>query len=101
MPRPTATMRPTSAYTRLASKSFKRSLMTSEISFVLMPNLASPCLRRRQPAPELFQSRGHSGVDEAVSVLQLHAAEDARVDDDGHSYVLLEAPRQLARDSVA
>src|SRR5579859_4434190 len=37
MPSLVATMRPTSADTRLASKSFNRSLMTSEISLVLMP----------------------------------------------------------------
>src|SRR5438309_1388948 len=56
MPSPTATMRPTSAETRLASKSFKRSLMTSEISRVLMLNLS--LLRGRQPAAQLLAMFG-------------------------------------------
>src|SRR5438034_896719 len=77
MPSPTATMRPTSAETRLASKSFKRSFMTSEISRVLMLN--SSLLRGRQPAAQLLQSSGDTRVDDPVTVLQFHAAEDARI----------------------
>src|SRR6266571_4002004 len=99
MPSPTATMRPTSAETRLASKSFKRSLMTSEISRVLMLN--SSLLRGRQPAAQLLQSSGDTRVDDPVTVLQFHAAEDARIDDDAQPYVLVETFRQLASDPVA
>src|SRR6266480_1487824 len=84
MPSPTATMRPTSAETRLASKSFKRSFMTSEISRVL-----------------LLQSSGDTRVDDPVTVLQFHAAEDARIDDDAQPYVLVETFRQFACDPVA
>src|SRR5437773_4180923 len=99
MPSPTATMRPTSAETRLASKSFKRSFMTSEISRVLMLN--SSLLRGRQPAAQLLQSSGDARVDDPVTVLQFHAAEDARIDDDAQPYVLVEAFRQFASDPVA
>src|SRR2546426_4066787 len=99
MPSPTATMRPTSAETRLASKSFKRSLMTSEISRVLMLN--SSLLRSRQPAAQLLQTSGDAGVDDPVAVLQFHPAEDARIDDDAQPYVLVETFRQLASDPVA
>src|SRR5439155_13616207 len=99
MPSPTATMRPTSAETRLASKSFKRSFMTSEISRVLMLN--SSLLRGRQPAAQLLQSSGDARVDDPVTVLQFHAAEDARIDDDAQPYVLVETFRQLASDPVA
>src|SRR5439155_545963 len=94
MPSPTATMRPTSAETRLASKSFKRSLMTSEISRVLM--LTSSLLRGRQPAAQLVQSSGDARVDDPVAVLQFHPAEDARINDDAQPYVLVETFRQLA-----
>src|SRR6266480_6209826 len=99
MPSPTATMRPTSAETRLASKSFKRSLMTSEISRVLM--LTSSLLRGRQPAAQLVQSSGDARVDDPVAVLQFHPAKDARIDDDAQPYVLVETFRQLASDPVA
>src|SRR6266550_1696062 len=99
MPSPTATMRPTSAETRLASKSFKRSLMTSEISRVLMLN--SSLLRGRQPAAQLVQSSGDARVDDPVAVLQFHPAKDARIDDDAQPYVLVETFRQFASDPVA
>src|SRR5256885_9312007 len=99
MPSPTATMRPTSAETRLASKSFKRSFMTSEISRVLMLN--SSLLRGRQPAAQLLQSSGDARVDDPVTVLQFHAAEDARIDDDAQPHVLVETFRQLASNPVA
>src|SRR5919201_1712844 len=99
MPSPTATMRPTSAETRLASKSLSLSLMTSEISLVLMPNFF--LLGRREPAPQLLQSRGHTGVDDVIAVLKPQAAEDARVDDHVQAYLFLEPPRQLACDTVA
>src|SRR5690348_3130120 len=99
MPSPTATIRPTSADTRRASKSLSRSLMTSEISLVLMPTCFS--LRSRQPAAELLQLRGHARVDDAVAVLQLHPAEDARVDDEAETDLLVEPPGKLACDAVA
>src|SRR2546426_1060138 len=82
------TMRPMSAETRLASKSFKRSLMTSEISRVLMLNLS--LLRGRQPAAQLLQSSGDAGVDDPVAVLQFHPAEDPRIDDEAQAYVLVQ-----------
>src|SRR5258706_1421595 len=94
-----ATMRPTSVDTRLASKSFRRSLMTSEISFVLIPIFLPSGLD--EAAAQLLQPRGDGGVDESVSVLELEAAEDARVDLGAQRDLLAETRRELARDLVA
>src|SRR5215467_1362467 len=98
MPSPTATMRPTSAATRLASKSFSRSLMTSEISFVLMPTFL--LLRGRQPAAQLLQPGGDARIHDTVAVLQLQSAKDAGVDDDGQPDVLAQPLRKLLLDAV-
>src|SRR5215467_5837564 len=98
MPSPTATMRPTSAATRLASKSFSRSLMTSEISFVLMPTFL--LLRGRQPAAQLLQPGGDARIHDPVAVLQLQSAKDAGVDDDGQPDVLAQPLRKLPLDAV-
>src|SRR5690242_18223936 len=99
MPSPTATIRPTSADTRLASKSLSRSLITSEISRVLMPIFVLVLLGSRQPAAQLLQPGGDARVDDVVPVLQLHPTEDARVDHDAHAYVFLESFRKLSRDA--
>src|SRR6185312_12991590 len=81
MPSPVATMRPTSVATRLASKSFRRSLMTSEISLVLIPTLLFLLGGVRQSASQLLQSGGEGGVDQVIAVLDLEAADDPAVDD--------------------
>src|SRR5207237_749298 len=100
MPSPTATIRPTSADTRLASKSLSRSLMTSEISLVLIPTrfllLSAPRLRGRQAAAQLLQPGGHTRVDDPVSVLKLQPADDARIDDDAQPALFVQTFRQLA-----
>src|SRR5579864_2370586 len=97
MPSLAATIRPTSADTRLASKSLSRSLMTSEISFVLMPTSLSISLRHAgQAAAQLLQFVGHAGVDDAVAVLKLEPADDARVDHDLDADLFVQAFRQLA-----
>src|SRR2546423_7849593 len=98
MPSPTATMRPTSADTRLASKSFNLSLMTSEISFVLIPN--SDLLGGRQSASQLLQPRGDGRVGDVVAVLQSQPADDARVDGDGEPDLFLQLRRQLHGDAL-
>src|SRR6266446_6500832 len=99
MPSPTATMRPTSALTRLASKSFNRSLMTSEISFVLMPTYF--LLGSRQAAAKLLQSGGYARVDDPVAVLQFHPAKNSGIDLDAEPHIPVQPLRQLARHPVA
>src|SRR5215471_7977141 len=99
MPSPTATMRPTSLETSFASKSLSLSLMTSEISFVLM--LTRPLLACRQPAAKLLQTGGDGGVDDAVAVLELQAAEDSRVGDHREMDLFADALRQLLLDPVS
>src|SRR6266550_4339197 len=105
MPSPTATIRPTSADTRLASKSLSRSLMTSEISLVLIPTrlllLSAPRLRSRQAAAQLLQPGGHTRVDDPVSVLKLQPADDARIDDDAQPDLFVQTFRQLPFDALA
>src|SRR5260370_40134908 len=102
MPSPVATIRPTSVATRLASKSFKRSLMTSEISLVLMPTLFLYLLRSvRQAAAQLLQSVGKAGVDEVVAVLQFEPADDAAVDSCGKAHLFAQSGRQLLSDAIA
>src|SRR5712692_1726364 len=102
MPSPVATIRPTSVATRLASKSFRRSLMTSEISLVLMPTLFLYLLRSvRQAAAQLLQSVGKAGVDEVVAVLQFEPADDAAVDRCGKAHLFAESGRKLLADAIA
>src|SRR5260370_6930693 len=98
MPSPTATMRPTSAEIRLASKSLSRSLMTSEISLVLIPT--SCLLGGRQAATQLLQPSGDAGVDDAVAVLQPQPADDAWIDHDREPHILLQPPAHLLGDSL-
>src|SRR6266568_4697493 len=100
MPSLVATMRPTSVATSVAPKFLSLSLMTSEISFVLIPNLLLLLRGFRQPAAQLLQAGGDAGVDEAVSVLELEPAEDVRVDLDAHGHFLAEALRELGGDAV-
>src|SRR5258706_11964301 len=102
MPSPVATIRPTSVATRLASKAFRRSLMTSEISLVLMPTLFLYLLRGvRQAAAQLLQSVGKAGVDEVIAVLQFEPADDAAVDCRGKAHLFAESGRQLLADAIA
>src|SRR6059058_3582940 len=99
MPSPTATIRPTSADTRLASKSLSRSLMTSEISLVLIPTSPSP--KWPPDGGEAAATWCHGGVDDAISVLKLQPPDDSRVDDDAQPHLFVEAFRQLLLDTVA
>src|SRR5467141_721492 len=99
MPSPTATMRPTSADTRLASKSLSRSLMTSEISLVLIPTHL--LLGGRQTAAQLLQPGGDGRVGDVVSVLKPQPADDGRVDDHGEPYFFAQTLRELLLHAVA
>src|SRR5258706_12223128 len=102
MPSPVATIRPTSVATRLASKAFRRSLMTSEISLVLMPTLFLYLLRGvRQAAAQLLQSVGKAGVDEVIAVLQFEPADNAAVDCCGKAHLFAESGRELLADAIA
>src|SRR5258708_34760147 len=95
MPSLVATIRPTSVATRLASKSFSRSLMTSEISFVLIPTWFFPLGCVRQAAAQLLQLGGDARVDQVVAVLELEAPQDRLVDDDRHPNFLAQPLGQL------
>src|SRR5215471_14777535 len=84
MPSPTLITRPTSADTISASKSFRRCLITSLISFELMANLFSvPCpsilLRDGYTPAQLLQPRGHARVDHLVTDPEDQPADDRRL----------------------
>src|SRR5690242_3450881 len=100
MPSPTATMRPVSADTRLASKSFSRSLMTSEISLVLMPTYQKLLIHDQAP-PQLLEPGRDAGIDDVVAKLQSQAAENSRVDVDAQPHIFAQPPRELACDVIA
>src|SRR3989442_3136768 len=87
IPSPTLITRPTSADTISASKSFRRCLITSLISFELMANCSvslffqstSRRLHAGQPAAQLLEPRRHAGVDHPVPDLEDEAADDGRL----------------------